>query len=451
MARQNSRYEESHGALGVGGEFIRRTIAQSISDELQPSGETNFVALTGVAGSGKSGVLRQVAMTLEAQGVPCLRVRLDSVLHFASADDLGAYLFGPHESPALTLSLAAPEDGFAVLMLDQLDAISEASGRTVEARELALDLISDARHYANLKVVVACRSYDLQSDSRLRNLGEGPRSKKFNADLLDIDSEIKPFLLSIGVQQDGISAKQWDLIRLPINLVHFAQLSLETGSVIGAGSTAELYRALLDKRTKDLRDYNLPWSVSAALGTLAERMSETRSLTAPTVLLDGYARAAELLVSGHLLNPDGDVVRFAHESLFDYCFARAFIRRGQSLITWLMSDEQILFRRTQVRQVLELLRSAEPERYLVELDALLQEAAIRAHIKDAVASWLGTLTEPTVAELDICLKHDSGVGRPSFIPRRAFAGAGWVRLLNDKGLLAPWLVSADEDRKQSAL
>lgn len=180
-------------------------------------------------------------------------------------------------------------------------------------------------------------------------------------------------------------------------------------------------------------------------------MSETRTLTAPVATLDEYERAVELLVSGHLLNPDGDVVRFAHESLFDYCFARAFVRRGRSLFEWLTADEQILFRRTQVRQVLELLRSAERERYVTELQALLQSAPIRAHIKDAVSSWLGTLPDPTDAELDICLALDDGTGPPSFIVRRAFGGPAWVALLHQRGLVAAWLSSADNDRKVLAL
>lgn len=451
IAKLNQRYETSHGPLGVGGQTIPRALAEKIAEGLHGEGDVDFAVITGVAGAGKSGVLRQTAMFLEARGVPCLRLRLDSLLQYTTADELGAALFGPNESPCITLSLAAPEDGFAVLFIDQLDAISEASGRTIEARDLALDLIREARALPNLKVVVACRSYDLETDRRLRNLGEGPRSRRFNAELLDIENELISFLGALNIDRAAITAKQWDLIRLPINLVHFAQLCLETGRIITAGSTAELYRELLDKRAKDLLAYNLAWSLHSALGAIAERMSATRTLTAPLAILDEYSRAAELLVSGHLLNPDGDLVRFAHESLFDYCFARAFIRRGLSLYEWLASEEQILFRRTQVRQVLELLRSADRDRYLAELQALLHGNPIRAHIKDAIASWLGTLPDPTEPELDICLALDNGIGEPNFIVRRAFGGPGWVKLLHQRGLLSAWLSLSDQHRKQYAL
>lgn len=450
ITRQNRRYEASHGPLGVDGRDVPRDLSKALVRALR-EGDKDFIVVTGVAGSGKSGVIRQAAGELLTSGVPCLKLRLDSLLQYKTTDELGAALFGPDESPCITLSLAAPTDGFAILILDQLDAVSEASGRTIEARELALDLIEEARHYPNLKVVVACRSYDLETDRRLRNLGQGPRSERLNAELLDLDAEVKPFLAALNIEHDAITTKQWQLIRLPINLVHFAQLCRETGRIVAAGSTAELYRELLEKRGQDLRAHHLTWSVHTALGALAERMSETRTLTAPLATLDDYERAAELLVSGHLLNPDGDVVRFAHESLFDYCFARAFVRRGRSLFEWLTADEQILFRRTQVRQVLELLRSAERERYVVELQALLQGAPIRAHIKDAISSWLGTLPDPTDAELDICLALDTGTGPPSFIVRRAFGGPAWVALLHQRGLVAAWLSSADSDRKLFAM
>ena len=99
---------------------------------------------------------------------------------------------------------------------------------------------------------------------------------------------------------------------------------------------------------------------------------------------------------------DGEI-RFFHESFFDYSFARSFLRANSDLVRWLGSDQQHLFRRSQVRQVLTFLRDRESDwaRYLQTLSALLGHAVIRFHIKKLVLDWLHALPGPTKEEWDI--------------------------------------------------
>jgi len=75
-------------------------------------------------------------------------------------------------------------------------------------------------------------------------------------------------------------------------------------------------------------------------------MSDHEVLEAPRLVLDEFARAAELLTSFHLLVPVEGGLRFFHDSLFDYAFARDFVRRGATRVDWLTGREQLLFRRT---------------------------------------------------------------------------------------------------------
>ena len=67
----------------------------------------------------------------------------------------------------------------------------------------------------------------------------------------------------------------------------------------------------------------------------------------------------------------------------------------------LCSGEQHLFRRTQVRQILEALREIDSLRYLKELSQLLTNDEIRYHIKSAVAQWLRALKNPTPEEFKL--------------------------------------------------
>ena len=68
------------------------------------------------------------------------------------------------------------------------------------------------------------------------------------------------------------------------------------------------------------------------------------------------ADALNALASEGVVYVQNDAVGFFHESFFDYAFARAFVRSGGDLVQWLLDDEQHLFRRSQVRQVLQFLR-----------------------------------------------------------------------------------------------
>ena len=53
---------------------------------------------------------------------------------------------------------------------------------------------------------------------------------------------------------------------------------------------------------------------------------------------------------------DGPRISFFHASFFDDVFARGFVSRDEDLVDWLSAAGQDLFRRSQVRQVLEYLR-----------------------------------------------------------------------------------------------
>ncbi len=81
----------------------------------------------------------------------------------------------------------------------------------------------------------------------------------------------------------------------------------------------------------------------------------------------GTRRDADVMASAHVLVIDVPPNRVLSRELFDYAFARLWTSRQQSLVEFLVSGEQGLFRRAQVRQVLVFLRQSDPPRYMREL------------------------------------------------------------------------------------
>ena len=66
--------------------------------------------------------------------------------------------------------------------------------------------------------------------------------------------------------------------------------------------------------------------------------------------MEDWNRDAKAMVSENILVCENKRFSFFHEGFFDYAYARRFARGPQSLLDLLVSDEQHLFRRAQVRQ-----------------------------------------------------------------------------------------------------
>ena len=141
---------------------------------------------------------------------------------------------------------------------------------------------------------------------------------------------------------------------------------------------------------------------------------------------------------------------FFHELFFDYAFARAFVRLKKDLIQWLIGDEQHLFRRSQVRQVLEFLRGYKSNgaRYRQTLKDILGRPEIRFHIKKLVLDWLGALPDPTPDEWHIVEELNDELGEHMW--GIISNSVPWFNTLQGMGRWQVWLKS-DDDQINRAL
>ena len=191
--------------------------------------------------------------------------------------------------------------------------------------------------------------------------------------------------------------------------------------------------------------------------TLCNAMVSTQQLSASRETLDTFSSTyVEQLASEGVLTFDGRRYGFGHESFFDYCFARVFIRRREPLASFLKGSEQHLFRRAQVRQVLAYLRDADLVRYGEELRALLSDEGIRAHLKDLAFALLAEVTDPAEEEwviwqqwIEPALKAiEEGVPNPDKLSEiawhRFFGSPSWFGMTDRHGVIEDWLTSSNE-------
>ena len=243
-----------------------------------------------------------------------------------------------------------------------------------------LRLVDDARNFGNVVVVICCRTFDLENDERLKALKESHGVEHVDVQLLDWEATVKPLLTSKSIATDLFSESQTELLCLPLNLALFIE-TYDPKSPFFT-SRSELFRRFLEKKRISIEaDSSITWGLIQPISRLAEWMSEQQRLDAPETILSPFARALSILPSEGLIVRSKGNINFFHESFFDYIYALTFSERDLSLEALLLQTEQHLFRRTQVRQILENLRQSDRTRYLRELCSVFGNTKVRYHIQ----------------------------------------------------------------------
>lgn len=403
-----------------------------------------LVMCVGDAGAGKSGVALQVVDHLAKSGTPLVAIRIDRLNPVRRPDEVGAQLGFPGSPVRVLASLATGKR--AVLLLDQLDAVSTASGRHPAFLETIDALLLEAGAHSNLTVLLCCRRFDLEKDVRFRRLVAGPPQ----AEIVEVgpltDEEVASVLRDIHVPIGKLDESQLRLLRLPLHLRLLEEVregaTREEG--LGFRTAIDLYEQYADyKRRRAGERLGDVTGWDATISTVVEYMGQEQTLRMPRVRLTQHDDVAGVLLSERVLVEDGAYVSFFHEGFFDYLFGRAYASGGHRLLDLLISGEQHLFRRAQVRQVLAFRRETDLQTYLRDLQDLLASTKVRFHIKSLVGSILARLSNPSEAEWRIV---EPLVGRPDAVGRlvdRLVSLPPWFDRVDSLGVIDSWLHSAD--------
>jgi hypothetical protein len=190
----------------------------------------------------------------------------------------------------------------------------------------------------------------------------------------------------------------------------------------------------------------------STLAELARRLAAARAGETPISGLAHLQPAlGELIGIGALSERDGQV-RFSHESLRDFVFARTFVADGRSLADELREGGQDLSRRSLVRQVLGYQRGVDRASYSSTVTALLSESGIRFHMRDVVFEVLREDPAPSdadwfaIAPLALDTSRSDHQAAWSVVCQQA-----WFSLLDREGLVIQWLSGDDARARDLAL
>ena len=450
IRRRNRTYISGVHALHINRTEISRQEAVVALDALLEQNKS--VMIEGAAGSGKSSVVAQVVEQVTKRDVPCLVVNLDSLNQETdtSAQALGTNR-GLPDSPAISLGEFAGAQP-CVLVIDQLDALSVVSARQQWAWEALYELLDEARKYTEMRVLFACRSFDLEQDARLRRLADDPeRVERIRVEAL-AEGTIRNAIAASGISSTALTDEQLEILSTPLHLYLFLEAS--PSEAVNFGAPGDLFDAFWRRKARAVMGrLSGPQSLwESAIAAVCKELSDRESLVAPEHALDDQRLTLEMMASEGVLTVRDGEVRFFHESFFDYCFGRTFFatENDRDLVEWLSHDQQALFRRSQVRQVLAFLRrdSHDRRRYLRTLAGLLTDPRVRFHIKKLVLDWLRSLNDPTPEEWTSVEGAADGLGAPRWAAVRN--SAPWFDVLFAMGRWDDWL-GADQATADQAI
>jgi hypothetical protein len=450
LEESNARYLSPIRNELISGASIPREETQAALASLTSEGGRKGVLLSGEAGVGKSGVMLQVLEELRKEEIPVLAFRIDRLDPTPLPNEIGRQLELPGSPVAVLGGVAQRQD--CVLVIDQLDAVSLASGRHPQFFDGVDELIRQAEAYPRMRLLIACRNFDLENDHRLRRLANERGVLNTVAVNRLSEETVRETVAAMGIEAGGLSPDQVRLLSVPLHLSLLAEIS-ETPAAkdLNFRTAKDLFDRFWDRKRAVLRERtgrSVRWT--EVIDALCDHMSEKRTLSAPAEKVDEYGDDAQVMASENVLVRDRDRYAFFHESFFDYAFARRFAGRERELLPFLREGEQHLFRRAQVRQILRHEREGDLARYLDDLAELLHSPDIRFHIKRVVFALLAGLEDPTREEWRIVaplLKKEEPYAREVFNLLRS---APWFGLVDSLGLWQRWLAEGDEERLNRA-
>jgi len=449
----NKRYESLINPI-FGNISISRDETDLIKNILLGEGPKRSVLVSGKAGIGKTFVLGETIKDIVSLRIPHLYFRIDRLNPTDLPENIGHQLNLP-SSPVEVLGNIA-KSRQSILIIDQLDAVSTASGRNPEFFFCVNEIIRQVEYYPNMRLLMACRSFDLEKDNRLRELisDKGP-AQQVDVKLFSTDN-VKSTLVKLEFSPSDFTEKQIELLRLPLNLSIFAQMKYRPQKAVNAFSTStDLFKDYWEFKEQAVRKRT---GVSASQWTnvidkLCGVMTENQTLSVhENVVLDDFQETVRAMESENVLVLNDKKISFFHESFFDYAFARRFVANEKDIIEYLKVSGQHLFKRAPLRQVLFHKYDYDHLEFVSDIRCILNDPDIRFHIKKCALELLGQLDYANEEQWNLLKEYieDS----KTILFREVFLvfirSSSWFKFLYEKKILSEWMNTANEDvHKQS--
>ena len=409
----------------IAGEWIERPELDELV-KLTTSQERSVTAILGEPGGGKSAILARLGTKLADMGVVLLAIKADQLpKRTATLRDLDDWIGCEVSATEALRGLAV--DHRVVVLIDQLDALSDLMDQHTERLGLIIRFVNSIRHIQNLVIIVSCREFEFRNDVRFVSLDAEEVSLQRPA-----WEQVDSVLAARGFETSSWSDEVQDVLRTPQHLAMF----LENGVNGKDTPLFTTYQGLLsDILRKRLEIPHGERAVEVAEAIAAAMADEEELWLGRARFETEFAWELERLEeSGFLIRSENRLsIGFRHQTVFDFLRARGFLRTRRSLEEYVIDQkQQSLFVRPILWSTLNYLRASDSAAYRRQFTALWRREDLRPHVRSLLIRFLGHLSDPDSQEARWLFPGlEQEVVRSAILS--AISGSlGWFKLIDSR-------------------
>ena len=286
------RYLESFRDATINGQVIPRDTAQTILNLFAQEDGQRCALISGEAGAGKSSTILQVIQGCRERNWLLLAFRADRLHSTQLPKDVGQQIGLPGSPANVLAAIAQGKD--CLLVIDQLDAVSLTSGRHPELFDCLFEIIRQAMVHSNMRILLACRKFDLEYDQRLRRLIEQDRmARKVTLSRL-APAQVQQIVSALGLDAQQLTPKQLDLLSIPLHLRLLEEIAQDSSIRVLSFETAkdlfDRYWEVKPRKARERSNRDIQWTEVIDALVLQRDFTNAILATGQEVACDGSNR-----------------------------------------------------------------------------------------------------------------------------------------------------------------
>ncbi|MBB1643888.1 NACHT domain-containing NTPase [Sphingobacterium sp. UME9] len=398
------------------------------SDLVGKSLEEKILIVKGKKGIGKSTILRDTYSILkDSDNMLVLGIKCDQY-YGKNIRDLYKVLFQTISSLQELEKYIASSGKSCVILLDQLDALSQTLSSDRSYLSTYVRFIEELMSLKDTRIIISSRSYDLQYDAELKRYNDSSFITKISVDHL-LEEDVRSTLRTLKIE--NVSERLVSLLTIPYNLELFTKIP-DVNKLLRKNRSVTISK-IYDELWKQVLS-NKDFLITECLDFIVHQMYEITPNLVSETLLTKYIKEIDYLLSHNILVKNLGKLSFFHQSFYEYYLARWFVSSDINLIEYIFEEDQSLYVRSQVKTVIEYLRESNHQKYISLYEEILTHDKIRFHIKYLFIIQLGCVEVPSKKEQRLIVDIVLPTFNALFL--EVVDSKGWLDFLLDNYLLS---------------